>query len=234
MQSAADTILADLGTVESERLRRGAEPALAAAVQAVKEYQQRRFARSYESLLASPRYGPAARFFLDELYGPRDFAERDHQFARVVPALVRLFPSEVVDTVASLARLHAISERLDSEMGACLPASAPIESASYVAAWRRVGGADSREQQVALTLGIGAELDRLTRKPLLRQTLRLMRGPAHAAGLGALQGFLERGFDTFRAMKGAQEFLTEVGRNERALCAALFGSGNETLLGQLP
>jgi len=50
-----------------------------------------------------PRYGPAAHFFLEELYGPRDFADRDTQFARVVPALVRLFPREIVATVAILA-----------------------------------------------------------------------------------------------------------------------------------
>jgi hypothetical protein len=231
---SADAILADLSLVEAERHRRSADAELSAAVVAVKEYQQRRFARSYESLLASARYGPAARFFLDELYGPRDFAERDHQFARVVPALVRLFPSEVVDTVASLARLHAISERLDSAVALRLLKATPIDAAGYVAAWRQVGDPEAREQQVALTLRIGAELDRLTRKPLLRQTLRVMRGPAHAAGLGALQGFLERGFDTFRAMKGASEFLTDVGRNERALCDALFGVGDEKLLGQLP
>ena len=46
---------------------------------------------------------------LDELYGPQDFSDRDAQFARVVPALVRLFPQELVETVAVLARLHALS-----------------------------------------------------------------------------------------------------------------------------
>ena len=69
---------------------------------------------------------------------------------------------------------------------------------------------------------IGAELERLTRKPLLRQALRMMRGPAGAAGLTELQSFLEIGFDTFRAMKGADEFLSTVDRRERTLCDALF------------
>ena len=61
-------------------------------------------------------------------------------------------------------------------------------------------------------LAVGSALDRYTRNPLLRASLRLMRGPAAAAGLGALQGFLERGFDTFREMRGAREFLDTVAR----------------------
>ena len=61
-------------------------------------------------------------------------------------------------------------------------------------------------------LAVGVALDSYTRNPLLRHTLRLMRTPAQAAGLSALQTFLERGFDTFRAMKGADTFL----QNDRA------------------
>ena len=51
-----------------------------------------------------------------------------------------------------------------------------------------------------------------------------MRGPARAAGLGELQIFLETGFDTFRAMNGAQEFLAIVKRREEELAAALFAA----------
>lgn len=68
-------------------------------------------------MLESKRYGAASRFFLDELYGPIDFTQRDHQFARVVPALVKLFPWQIVDTVGALAALHALSEALDTQMG---------------------------------------------------------------------------------------------------------------------
>ena len=71
-------------------------------------------------------------------------------------------------------------------------------------------------------LRVGSDLDGYTRKPLLRQSLRLMRGPAQAAGLGDLQRFLETGFDTFRKMRGSTEFLAIIGQRERELAAALF------------
>lgn len=234
MDTTVASILTDLARVEAQRAARAAEPHWAARVIALKEYQQSRFRRSYADLLVSARYAAAARFFLDELYGPRDFSQRDAQFARVVPTLVRLFPREIVATVGMLARLHAISEELDSTMARHLRAST-LDAAGYLSAWRATGRPPDREQQIVLTLAVGAELDRLTRKPLLRQTLRWMRAPAHAAGLGALQEFLELGFDTFRAMKGADDFLGRIGDNERRLAAVLFGTvDDEAVLGQLP
>jgi len=112
-------------------------------------------------------------------------------------------------------------------------ASATITPAAYAAAWRVTGEAASRVQQIELTMAVGESLDKLTRKPLLRQTLKLMRGPAQMAGLGALQAFLESGFDTFRAMRGAAEFLSTVRQREDTLAHGLF-KGNEEVLGQLP
>jgi hypothetical protein len=117
------------------------------------------------------------------------------------------------------------------------------DRSSYLRAWQRVGDRGARERQIDLTLAVGRDLDRLTRKPLLRTTLHLMRGPARAAGLPALQQFLEAGFDTFKAMDGADDFLATVGNRERSLATALFDapvdsasevSGVSALLGQLP
>jgi hypothetical protein len=222
----AETLLADLKKVDAERRHRAAHPGLEARVQALKAWQQARFATTYADLLATPRYGRAARFFLEELYGPGDFTRRDAQFARVVPALVRIFPPEVVATVARLAQLHALSEHLDTRMGELLP-SDEITAADYSTAWQACGEPASRQQQIDLTLAVGVSLDALTTKPLLRHSLRLMRGPAQMAGLSELQTFLESGFDTFRAMRGAAEFLATVKQREEAFAASLF-------LGQVP
>lgn len=239
----AQQILAFLQDVNEQVALRAGDPGLRARVQAIKHYQQQRFERSYADLLSSPRYAEAARFFLDELYGPGDFSRRDAQFARVVPALVRLFPAEVVSTVIRLAQLHALSEQLDTRMARQLDGP-QVDRLAYAQAWQAAGSPVERQQQIALTLSIGQAMDGFARRPLLRQALRMMRGPATAAGLPELQRFLENGFDTFKAMKGAQEFLDIVGRREQALVQALFAAdalerlrtcppGDESL-GQLP
>lgn len=223
MSSDADKILCELATVDAERRRRAADPALARRVVALKAYQQLRFSHTYADLLASERYAPAARFFLDELYGPSDFARRDAQFARVVPALVRLFPREIVQTVATLSRLHALSESLDTEMGRALPPTA-LDAEAYAVAWRATARPDDRERQIVLTLDVASALDKLTRKALVRNSLRLMRGPARAGGLSELQVFLEAGFDTFRAMGGADDFTQIVNEREHILARMLFSN----------
>jgi hypothetical protein len=218
-------ILTHLNAVQAERERRRQSPELHARVQAIKDYQQRRFAATYDDLLANPRYRPAARFFLDELYGPEDFSQRDAQFARVVPALVRIFPDDIVATVATLTTLHSLSESLDSEMGSRL-ATEDVNAASYTAAWQATARAADRQSQIDLMLSVGSSLDKLTRKPLVRASLLMMRGPARAAGLGELQTLLETGFEAFRSMKGAQDFLSTVRQRESDLCAALFSPGD--------
>ena len=234
-RKANAAILKDLAAVSTERQARAGDADFAARVEAVKRYQQRRFELTYADLLTHPRYAGAANFFLSELYGPSDFTQRDAQFARIVPALVRLFPAEVVGTVQALAALHALSEQLDSQMGRVL-IEGDVDAAGYVRAWQQCGNASAREQQITMLAQVGHALDALTRNPLLHHSLRLMRGPARAAGLAALHLFLESGFDTFRAMRGADEFLGLICSRERALAATLFAvvPDQAARLGQLP
>jgi hypothetical protein len=233
MNPAGEQILASLQAVAAQRALRRQDAELGHCVQAMKAYQHARFMLTYADLLAHARYGGAALFFLEDLYGPGDFTSRDDQFARIVPGLVRMFPRDIIGTVQSLGQLHALSERLDTAMAAAwrdmLKAEAQgsagnlvVDGVHYGRCWRRVAGPAEREQQIALMLSVGQALEGYTRNPLLRTSLRLMRAPAQAAGLGALQAFLERGFDTFRAMGGATEFLAVIANRERALAAALF------------
>ncbi len=234
-QEASAAILKDLAAVDAERRLRAGEPAWAARVEAVKRYQQRRFELTYADMFTHPRYAGASNFFLDELYGPSDFTQRDAQFARIVPALVRLFPAEVVGAVKALAALHALSEQLDSRMGRAV-GDGPVNATQYAAAWQQCGDAPGREQQIAMLEQVGHALDALTRNPLLRHSLRMMRGPARFAGMSALHAFLESGFDTFRGMRGADEFLGLIGSRERSLAATLFSTlpAQAARLGQLP
>jgi hypothetical protein len=234
-QAVPAAILQSLGSVARERARREADRELAARVVALKSYQQLRFVDSYHDLLADPRYAAAARFFLEELYGPSDFSERDAQFARIVPAVSRLFAPEIVQTVSLLAELHALSESLDTDMGAGLDTPA-IDAPAYVRAWQTTARAPDRERQIALTLSIGEALERYTRSSMMTMSLRLMRAPARAAGLGDLQRFLERGFDTFKAMNGAETFLRTIAQRERAFIARVFdaASGTQSASGQFP
>ncbi|MCM2356403.1 MAG: hypothetical protein NDI68_06895 [Arenimonas sp.] len=224
---AARSIRTSLDTVAQLRREAQADPALGLAVREVKALQARRFRGTYADLLADPVYAPAARFFLEELYGERDFAQRDDQFARIAGAIEKLFPAQVAATAGRLADLHAQTETLDLQVarGWRQEEGAP-EPMRYALAWRHAGGQSSRRGQLASVVGLGQELASLTRMPGLRLMLRMMRTPASAAGLGALQSFLENGFDTFAGMAkrqgAAERFLASVETRESALLALLF------------
>ncbi len=227
---AAQTIRDSIADVNALRLHRKGDAPLGAVVATVKALQARRFAGTYADLMASPSFGPAARFFLEELYSDTDYTARDQQFARIAGTLQTMFPRPVVDTAVALAVLHAQTENLDQDMGrAWLQADAAApEAPRYAAAWRAVGQRTGRQLQLARVLAMGRDLARLTRTPGLRTMLRMMRGPATAAGMGALQQFLEAGFDTFgqlsRQRGSVEQFLATIEQREQALMHLLFDS----------
>ena len=224
---AAETIRNCIADVTALRLSHQSDPALAQAVLEVKQLQSRRFMGTYADLMADPMVEPATRFFLDELYSPGDFTARDDQFGRIAGTLQTVFPKPVVQTAVSLGVLHAQTELLDQAMGRVwLTLGGTPDAARYVAAWRAVGERHARHEQLDSVLTIGKDLTRLTRMPGLRTMLRMMRKPAQAAGLGALQHFLETGFDTFGALarqRGAVErFLSTVHEREAQLMQTMF------------
>jgi len=222
----AQTIREAVAEVERLREESRAAPAIGQAVGRIKRFQAARFAGTYADLLASSTYGAAARFFLEELYGERDYAERDAQFARIAGAVEKLFPRDVAETAAALARLHALTESLDHAMAREMPLAEVEDVGIYVRAWKSVGRRSDRQQQLDAVVAMGAEMTRITRLPGLRMMLRMMRGAAAAAGLSALQRFLESGFDTFGAIAkqrgDAERFLETIRTREQQLMELLF------------
>lgn len=223
MDPAANRIREAMQSVSLLRQERIATPLLHAACLEVKRFQAKRFKATYADLLQSRRYRQAARFFLDELYGDKDYAQRDHQFARIANTISRLFPAAVVETAASLAEVHALTEKLDDNMARQWIERPPGDPAKrYVQCWREVGDRVARRQQLQVVLHLGEELDHLTRMRGLRGLLKMMRVPANAAGLSSLQAFLEAGFDAFANMKGSAEFLRLVDERESNWISTLF------------
>lgn len=188
--------------------------------QAVKRHQSERLQRTYADLLTTQRYRPAARFFLEDLYGEKDFDQRDREALRIVPKLARLLPERAVETMALAVELDELSAVLDARVAA--NATLPLDDAAYSEAYRRAGTRAEREQQIAMVDAIGRALDKLARLPFLSGMLHVMRAPAEAAGLQHLHRFLVRGFDSFRAMHGAGEFLDLVRARETALMQEMF------------
>lgn len=187
----------------------------------VKAWQARRLAQSYADLSASPRYAKATAFFLGDLYGEKDFSSRDEAMLRIYPVMVRTLPESAVATAALAIEVDALSEELDRRIAAVLEPG-PITEASYARAYRQAGTRAERLRQIELIDEVGRRLDALVVKPFIHATLKLMRRPAKMLGMEDLQAFLEHGFEAFRHMGGAQEFLATVSGRETAILNRLF------------
>lgn len=234
MSIRASPILAHLHAVQAIRDAARSDSSLSARVHALKVYQGRRFERTYADWIAQATAQRACRFFLDELYGAKDFTARDAQFARIVPTMTRMFPDELSLTILSLAALHELSEALDLAMARNLPQQT-VDAGAYVVAWQATGRRTDRTRQIALMREVGNALSIYTRRPLLRRALKMMRAPAAAAGLGSLQAFLEEGFDAFASLPDASRFLDTVSSRETALADRLFDvTGDAFASGGLP
>jgi len=191
----------------------------------LRAWQADRLAATYRDLLDSERYRAAARFFLTDLYGPKDFSERDHEVERILPTLAATLPASGIRTIALAIEVDALSEELDVAMVAELRrahALTGITEKAYAAAYRRCGKRAQRELQLKLIGEIGEALAALVRKPLIHAALRLMRGPAKLAGLAELHTFLEDGYNAFYTMGDSTEFLAAITTREAVILRQIF------------
>ncbi len=207
------------------RAAAAADPLRSARRDQLRTWQAARLADTHADLLASSRHGVAATFFLAELYGPKDLSERDAEVEKILPLMTSMLPVSGLRTLLLAVEVDAISERLDAAMVDMLGKRLDAEGLSaeeYAAAYRKVGQRSLRELQIKLVGETGEALDALSRKTLVRGALKMMHGPAQMAGLGELHAFLQRGFDAFRSMRDANEFLEAIVGRETEVMRALF------------
>ena len=175
----------------------------------LQRWQSQRLLRSHADLRANPRYREAVEFFFNELYGGSDPTARDRDLQRVHRVMERLLPKEALHALMLAIELEILSQELDADVVRGLP-SGPITVDNYAEGYRRAGRRADRERQIELLGVIGGYLDGVVKKPIIRGLVHFARKPAHAAGFGAMQEFLERGLDAFQSMKGADEFLATI------------------------
>jgi hypothetical protein len=102
-----------------------------------------------------------------------------------------------------------------------LPPGAVTEG-TYAAAYRTADDRTSRTRQIALTAGIGEKLSRVVRRVWVGPLLQAAHLPAHAAGFGALQDFLERGYAAFRDMPEPERLVRAIAERETNFMRSMF------------
>lgn len=197
-------------------------------IKLLREWQSTRLSWTHRDLLEHPRFRPATLFFLSDVYAPRDFSQRNFDIQKAYDAMRKAVPERVVHTLAETIELHQFTDELDAKLVSALYGTLGvidiITPELYAEAYRICDNYDDRVRQIDMIAAIGRSVDRIVRLPFIGLTLRLAHTPAHLAGWHELQGFLERGFSAFKHMKGAEEFLTLIGKREKSILDKIFAS----------
>jgi hypothetical protein len=182
----------------------------------LQQWQRTRLARSFDDLARHQGCGPAVHFFLSELYGGLDFRQRDQDMSKVMPVMTRFLPDGTLGVMSEAFELQAISLEFDMAMAAEMARRGMrrLDMQDYCDVYRAADDRAGRERQILLIRKLGYDLDKLVRWPLVNYLVRLLRGPAHAAGFGSLQEFLEAGLASFRALEDTAMFIETIYERE--------------------
>ena len=194
----------------------------------LRTWQARRLARTYADLLAQPRYRPACLFFLDDIYAPRDFSQRDHDMEQMYDFMRRFIPHAMLQPLTLTIKLYRLTQALDQRLLDVLvnqlevtdTFTAPV----YAEAYRRCDNEAERVRQIDLIYDIGKKLDEIVRSPLIAAMLNVAKGPARGAGWTDLTDFLEHGYTAFKHMHGGEYFLTTVRQREMDILQRIYAN----------
>lgn len=190
----------------------------------LRRWQSDRLRTSFAQILANPKMRPAGEFFLTDLYADKDFSARDRDAAKILPMMAMILPQSLLQAAVDTIELAVLSHAFDLAMAKAIKVNkkGEINLAHYIEAYREVGCPRLRRHQIDLIIRVGRNLDAAVQKHGVYKLLKASRTPARMAGLQELQGFLERGFESFAKLEGADEFLWMVADSEYEISERLF------------
>lgn len=174
--------------------------------------QSQRLRRDHADLAAEPQYHRIAEFFFEEIYGPRDFSDRDEQ-ARRLHHFVGLAPGVVIRDVEQVLDLLDITNQLDEQVVARLAetgAPADFDEALYEQAYREVDAYEARRRQLALVRDALYNVYKLARRPLMDVVLHRTQGLAQAMGMADIHRFLLVGYESIKPVRDIHRFVETI------------------------
>jgi hypothetical protein len=190
------------------------------AIRDVQTWQCKRLLVSHQQMYQQNRFKPAVEFFINELYGPNDFSQRDQDIARIVPKMSKFLPEKALQSLASALHLNTLSFELDFALAKKLE-STEINRDSYAKAYVSCDNLASRQQQIDYIRTLGNDLAEVVKMKGISSLLFISRKPAKMAGVLALHEFLEKGFKAFKNIGNVEDFIVPVVNKEHQIMQQL-------------
>jgi hypothetical protein len=181
------------------------------------QWQSERLKHSHKDLYYSPLYQEGLSFLFTDLYSDTDFSDRDRDLERIFPKMVKLLPNSVLETVSLLVELNMLTQMLDQDLATKLfidLSHTTINEQNYCEAYLLCNNEQKRAYQIKLTKELGKKLDKYARSQVILFSLKLSKGAAESAGLGALHHFLRTGFKAFHSMQNIDMLMHKIALRE--------------------
>lgn len=199
-------------------------------IRAVQSWQCKRLLVTHQHMYQQKRFKPAVEFFINELYGPYDFSQRDKDIARIVPKMSKFLPEKALQSLASALHLNTLSFELDFDLARKL-VNTEINRDTYASAYVSCDNIANRQQQIDYIRTLGHDLADVVKMKGISSLLFISRKPAKLAGVIALHEFLEKGFKAFKNLGNVEDFITPVVDKEHQIMLQL---ANPNLPNPLP
>jgi hypothetical protein len=203
---------------------------LMTTIRAVQAWQCKRLLATHQQMYQQKRFKPAVEFFINELYGPNDFSQRDQDIARIVPKMSKFLPEKALQSLASALHLNTLSFELDFDLAKKL-VDTEINRDTYAKAYISCNNLTTRQQQIDYIRTLGNDLADVVKLKGISSLLFISRKPAKMAGVLALHEFLEKGFKSFKNLGNVEDFITPVMDKEHQIMQQL---ANPNLPNPLP
>lgn len=192
----------------------------------LRSWQVDRLTGTYADFLADERYCSACSFFVSDIYGARDFSQRDRDFEHLYEILARFLPDAMLRLLKDAILLNRITYELDHHLLHVLVDRLGMEDTisaeSYAEAYRLCDNYAERLDQIERLVAIVSEVGAGAHLPLVGPTLRVLRAPAHRLGWFDLYDFLERGYRAFLPMKEVEPFAEAIDQRERNILERIY------------
>jgi hypothetical protein len=197
----------------------------------LRKWQSNRLEHTYADLLVTKRYGPACRFFLDDVYSAKDFRQRDHEIKHLYAMLSHYLPDALLKLVKKVIELNDLTNQLDEALLDALRHDLGVNDAVtaelYAEGYRICNNYAERESQIELIVEVGRMVDIAAKIPFVATMLKMARIPVSRAGWHELHSWIERGFLAFQHMHGADEFLGTIHDREMKILGRIFAGDPE-------
>lgn len=192
---------------------------------ALQIFQANRLRRDYSDLAAIAEYEPVGEFFFEEMYGPRDFGERDADAKRIQHVL-HMLPGVHLHDVEQVLGLLDLTNRLDQHLAELMlrqGTGLDFDEATYEACYREADNYDARLRQLNLIHSSTYTVFRLSRSHLLGVGLHRSRLLARLVGIEAGHTFLVKGYDALRGVSDITRFAETVHARELERLNRIYG-----------